>query len=184
MTNLKASYEDFKDALQCLNEKLKDDNLSIEIKAIGGFAMLYNKLRLNGYTMDIDTVTKDLPQKVMKLINEVANEKNLDEDWINNDAYSLPEITEIIDKIGWKEDSSFSNIRLLIADIQSLLTLKIRAIDYAGLIPRVTDQTDLLDILSFLGIHSIEELSTNPLTKNIKIKYPRCYSFLIEKQDW
>ena len=53
--------------------------------------MLYNRLRDGGYTMDVDTATQDMSENVMKLICEVADEKGLDEDWINNDSYRLSE---------------------------------------------------------------------------------------------
>lgn len=35
--------------------------------------MLYNKLREGGYTMDVDTATKDLSDDVLSLIREVAD---------------------------------------------------------------------------------------------------------------
>lgn len=37
---------------------------------------------------------------------------------------------------------------LYIAKIESLLLLKVRAVHFAGLVPRITDQTDVLDILA------------------------------------
>ncbi|EGC01751.1 conserved domain protein [Ruminococcus albus 8] len=44
--------------------------------------------------------------------------------------------------------------------------------------PRITDQTDVLDILAFLVIHTIEGVKKNRLTKDIEKKYPRCFEFL------
>lgn len=58
-----------------LNAKLKAHHITIEIRAIGGFAMLYNKLRSGGYTMDVDTATRDMTEEVHALIREVADEK-------------------------------------------------------------------------------------------------------------
>lgn len=184
MIGIECSLVDFEEALTLLNEKLCAHNLTIEIRAIGGFAMLYNKLRSGGYTMDVDTATKDMSEEVQVLIHEVAEEKGLDEDWINNDSFKLTEVTEIIGKLEWITDDSYSNIRLYIAKIQSLLLLKVRAIHYAGLVPRITDQTDVLDILAFLGIHTIEEVKRNTLTKEIEKKYPRCFDFLKKTQKW
>ena len=99
MIGIECTLDDFKDALKALNEKLKAHHITIEIRAIGGFAMLYNKLRSGGYTMDVDTATKDMTEEVQSLIREVAEEKGLDEDWINNDSYALPEVTDIIGKL-------------------------------------------------------------------------------------
>lgn len=60
MIGIECSLDDFKNALEALNEKLKVHHITIEIKAIGGFAMLYNKLRSGSYTMDVDTATMEL----------------------------------------------------------------------------------------------------------------------------
>ena len=134
--------------------------------------------------MDVDTATRDMTEEVQALIREVAEEKGLDEDWINNDSYGLPEVTEIIGKLEWITDNSYSNIMLYIAKIESLLLLKVRAVHFAGLVPRITDQTDVLDILAFLGIHTIEEVKKNPLTKSFEKKYPRCFDFLEKTGKW
>lgn len=146
--------------------------------------MLYNKLRSGGYTMDVDTATNDISEEVQELIREVADEKGLDEDWINNDSYGLPEVTDIIGRLEWITNNSYSNIMPYIAEIESLLLLKVRAVHFAGLVPRITDQTDVLDILAFLGIHTIEEVKQNPLTKNFEKKYPRCFEFLKNTEKW
>ena len=58
------------------------------------------------------------------------------------------------------------------------------AIHFASLVPRITDQTDVLDILAFLGIHTIDEVERNPLTKDIEKKYPRCFDFLKKTKQW
>lgn len=48
----------------------------------------------------------------------------------------------------------------------------------------ITDQTDVLDILAFLGIHTIEEVKRNPLTRSFEKKYPRCFEFLKNTEKW
>ncbi len=65
--------------------------------------------------MDVDTATRDMTEEVQELIREVAEEKGHDEDWINNDSYGLPEVTEIIGNLEWITDNSYSNIMLYIA---------------------------------------------------------------------
>ena len=59
MIGLECSLDDFKNALDSLDKKLISKGMVIELRAIGGFAMLYNKLREGGYTMDVDTATKN-----------------------------------------------------------------------------------------------------------------------------
>lgn len=70
-----SSIEDFVKALYLLDEKLeKSGNTGIEIRAIGGFAMMYYGLRENGYTLDIDSLTADYKSPVKKIIREVGDE--------------------------------------------------------------------------------------------------------------
>ncbi len=146
--------------------------------------MLYNKLRSGGYTIDVDTVTEDYSEEVNKLISEVSDEEDLEDDWINNDAYELEEVKGIINEIVWIEDKSFSNIKLFVATEESLLKLKVRAVHFGGLVPRVTDKLDLLDLLGALNIHSVEDLAKYEITNKIETEYPRCYDFLVEQGNW
>ena len=49
-----STLEGFDKALFCLDSKLTGViNTKLEIKAIGGFAMMYHGIRNNGYTIDI-----------------------------------------------------------------------------------------------------------------------------------
>ena len=89
MRKVNAGLKEYNVALKSLNKKLESIGLSIEIRAVGGYAMLYNKLRSGGYTIDVDTVTEDYSEEVNKLISEVSDEEDLEDDWINNDAYEL-----------------------------------------------------------------------------------------------
>lgn len=74
------------------------------------------------------------------------------DDWLNNYAYSLEEVMGIFDELEWIRDKSYSNIKLFIATEESMLKLKIRAVHFGGLVPRVTDQLDFLDLLGSLDI--------------------------------
>ncbi len=184
MSIINAGLDEYRDAFTSLNEKLVVKKLVIEVKAIGGYAMLYNHLREGGFTVDVDTATKDYPSEVKDLIFEVSVEKRLEEDWLNNDAYSLPEVNEVLDELEWEEDKSFSNINLLIATKPTLLKLKMRAVHFGGLVPRITDKIDFIDILKSLDIHSIDDVKNNEYTKYMEADYPRSYEFLKEKVKW
>ena len=111
MSEINAGLNEYNEALELLNEKLKAQGEYIEIRAVGGYAMLYNNLRSGGYTVDVDTATEEYPQTVKDMIVEVSKEKGLEEDWINNDVCSLVEVMEIIDELEWTEDESYSNIK-------------------------------------------------------------------------
>ncbi len=184
MNVISVGLNEFNDALKCLNEKLVKAGIVIEIRAVGGYALLYNNLRKDGYTMDVDTLTESYSEKVTELIQEVSAEKGLDIDWINNDAYGLPEVMGIYKDITWLKSTEYSNIILCVANIESMLKMKVRAVHYGGLVPRITDQTDLLDILNSMGIHNIDELRKNDKTSNLEKEYPRCFAFLDGKQRW
>ena len=95
MSIINAGLEEYRNAFFALNEKLVAKQLVMEVKAIGGYAMLYNHLREGGFTVDVDTATKDYSPEIKELIFDVSVEKGLEEDWLNNDAYSLPEVMEV-----------------------------------------------------------------------------------------
>ena len=184
MLKIKITIDDFKTALNELNTKLSDNHIVLELRSIGGFAMLYNGLRRDGYTMDIDTATKNITEDIQKLIKEVANEIDLPEDWINNDSYNLPEVKDALTDINWKKDDNYSNIELYIADIESLILLKARAVNFGGKVPRMTDKIDLLDLLSYIGIQSMVELRENKKIWNIISKYSICIEYLVTTEKW
>ena len=160
MSIVNAGLEEYRNAFFVLNEKLVAKQLVIEVKAIGGYAMLYNHLREGGFTVDVDTATKDYPPEVKKLILDVSVEKGLE------------------------EDKSFSNMNLLIATRPSLLKLKMRAIHFGGLVPRITDKIDFLDLLKSLDISSIDDVKSSEYTKDMEKDYPRSFEFLREKVKW
>ena len=160
MSIVNAGLEEYRNAFFVLNEKLVAKQLVIEVKAIGGYAMLYNHLREGGFTVDVDTATKDYPPEVKELILDVSVEKE------------------------WEEDKSFSNINLLIATKPSLLKLKMRAIHFGGLVPRITDKIDFLDLLKSLDISSIDDVKSSEYTKDMEKDYPRSFEFLREKVKW
>jgi len=160
MSIVNAGLEEYRNAFFVLNEKLVAKQLVIEVKAIGGYAMLYNHLREGGFTVDVDTATKDYPPEVKELILDVSVEKGLE------------------------EDKSFSNINLLIATKPSLLKLKMRAIHFGGLVPRITDKIDFLDLLKSLDISSIDDVKSSEYTKDMEKDYPRSFEFLREKVKW
>ena len=60
MIGIEGTLDDFNAALKSLDDKLRTHDITIEIRAIGGFAMLCNRLRAGGCTMDVDTAAKDM----------------------------------------------------------------------------------------------------------------------------
>ena len=182
----KCNLEDFVHALQVLDEKLGAVGQKIEIRAIGGFAMMYYGFRDNGYTIDIDSLTESFSDDVRYLISETAVELNIDEDWLNTDCSTLEGfLGDLSEKIKWITSSyKFDNIELKVADITGLIRSKSKAIQDGGLVPRSTDKKDLLAGLSKIGINNIDQLNASEEYSFIRDEYARCYDFLLSEQSW
>ena len=167
-------YEDFKDMLRCLNEKLVAADAHIEIKAIGGFAMMCNAMMLNfdsrNASVDIDSYHA-YTEKIKLLIREVATEFEVNHDWLNTDwrdDYTSKYHSEdgiIIGLADWKwiplKDIALSNINISYASIEGLFAMKLRAVDEKLAKheePRLNDVTDLTAILTFFKIGNLDDL--------------------------
>ena len=177
----------FLQALQLLDDKLEEIQYSkIQIRAIGGFAMLYLGLKEHGYTIDIDSLTPNFDQAVVNVIHEVGIELKIDQDWLNTDCATLDGfLTELEPHICWqKSQFTFRHIELFIADNYGLIRSKAKAIHEGGLVPRKTDKKDLLLLLKMNNINNLKELDQLELLKFIDESYNRCYQYLKELNEW
>ena len=87
------SFEIMIKALRSLDSKLLLKGLSADITILGSVAVYLNSLMSSGHTSDIDYLGNEFGDDVKELIQEVAEELNLELDWINNranDIYPLP----------------------------------------------------------------------------------------------
>lgn len=80
MKILNAGLTEYNEALKNLNDKLVAIGKYIEVRAIGGYAMLYNGLRSGGYTVDVDTVTEEYSDDIKRLVVEVSEEEGIEDD--------------------------------------------------------------------------------------------------------
>lgn len=181
-----SSLIDFENALKLLDEKLGLANKKIEIKAIGGFVMMYYGLRDNGYTIDIDSLTVKYDHSIESIIKEVGNELGIDEDWLNTDCAELDGFLNILsEQINWIPTKySFKNIDLKIADIIGIVRSKAKAINDGGIVPRSTDKKDLLSSLRYLGIYCIDDIESNKELDFIYTDYKMCFKFLNDIKKW
>lgn len=87
MSNL-ILFEDFINLLDQLDNILVEKNYFIDIKAIGGFAMIYwaKEYSQNGRnsSRDIDSLSK-LSDEIIKIIAKIGEKNNVDENWLNNE---------------------------------------------------------------------------------------------------
>ena len=181
------NLEDFKKAFFCLDELISReiqsgnkeiiDNSPLEVRAIGGFALLYHELRTSMVTADIDNVMI-MPDCYRDIIKVVAKELDMPQDWLNNHSSAgIDAPTAKWEKVSW----NLKNIEIYVLDIKELL------IDKCGWAEKnlsgsvMTDRDDTKDLNDFLGIlwrlnlvyNTIEELRERLLSFEIDINdYP------------
>lgn len=178
--NMEMRFDDFAAALKVLDGKLADTGTSIEIKAIGGFALLYHDIRKYGYTVDIDTVTHDYDKDVLETIEGVAKDLELPPDWLNN--YNVfendPDLVEMMLHAEWREDEriELNNIKLYVATLDTLFMSKAIASEDAHETKRMQDIPDLSDLIKVMGITSIDQVDKR--FPDIKDFYPRSFEII------
>ena len=105
------------------------DGKTVIVRAVGGFALAWHNVRSDGLTADVDSLTDDYSPDVQKAIAKAQ--------WII-DSYGL----------SWElVDDGFSNIVLYVADLESLLTLKLVACEDGALSGRTHDLDDTIKLL-------------------------------------
>ena len=182
-----SSLADFEKALETLDDKLENICVDkIEIKAIGGFAMMYYGVRENGFTIDIDSLTKGYDEKVRNAIKETGIELEIDEDWLNTDCAMLDGfLDDLSNKIVWQNSKyNFKHIDLKLADIEGLIRSKAKAVNDGGLVPRSTDKKDLLALLENVGVSDIKALDNTQTLSFIENSYQLCYNYLKNIEKW
>ena len=129
------------------------DGQRIEIRAVGGFALAWRHVRESGLTADIDTLTDDYPENVQATIEEIGKKRGLGPWWLNNDAAAGDArfVDEVMDLKWEKVDAGLANIDLYVADLESLLNLKIAALEDSVLSGRARDLEDAVKIALALG---------------------------------
>lgn len=161
--------EELDQALALLDHELKALKLDepIEIRAIGGYALMKHGIRAEAraFTLDIDTVTRDYQQSVTDAIKLVGQRLGMREDWINNDnVLDDVEHVEAMLQAQWLDDpellgstAGLSSISMKIADVPTLTRAKIMAADSAALSNRRNDMTDLAELLAHQGIRTFRD---------------------------
>lgn len=164
----KCSLAQLERALEVLDGKLKALELDgpLKLRAIGGFALMKYGIRAadRAFTVDIDTVTEDFAPEVVEAIHEVAEELDLERDWVNNDNVmdgDDPELVASMYQARWiADDSVFECIELELASVPTLTRAKIIAADTAEFSGRAQDLPDLLELLRFQGIGTAAQFDT------------------------
>lgn len=163
--DFKCSLAQLEQGLVRLDEKLAalDLDAPIELRAIGGFALMSYGIRAadRAFTVDIDTVTADFAPEVTTAIREVAAELGLERDWINNDSVIDGEDTAMVEEMydaRWvPSGKTFAHIDLKLATVPTLTRAKIIAADVAEFSGRAQDVPDLLELLRYQGIETLAQ---------------------------
>ncbi len=180
------NYDDFISLLKELDELLAEKDMSIDVKAIGGFAMIYWARQYNeksrSSSRDIDSLSK-LPEEAVKCIALVGKKHQIDENWLNNDWLVAKNEKEELEYFAeWKriETETFKNINLYIIDIETLFFFKMRALDdkisRAEEPPRIQDIRDVYLILKIMDEHDIY------CVKNVKMN--KCIEYFPQARDF
>jgi len=182
----KASLNVLKACLKLLDSKLSKTGTTIEVKAVGGFALLYHGIRKDGYTVDIDTVSHDYPTEVTALIHEVGTAMGTEAEWLNNTVVfnnDVATVEAMLEPFWEKTDLGLSCISLYVADIETLLRTKLIAADDTELTGRTQDMPDLLDIFIKMGAHDTKSRAALCEKLDIDLSaYPTVHSHLLEME--
>lgn len=129
-------------------------DVCIEVRAVDGFALAWRHVRECGLTADIDTITDDYPESVTHAVERVGKQLGLGKWWLNNDAAAddAEFLIESMD-LRWEFVScGFEHIDLYICELESLLKLKLAALEDSALSGRVRDLDDAIAALVKMGV--------------------------------
>ncbi|MCI8367421.1 MAG: hypothetical protein HFJ66_07500 [Eggerthellaceae bacterium] len=149
---------DVDELIQLLRELDNTITTPIVVRAVGGFALAWHGVRVNGLTADIDSITDDYPVEVEDAIAKIGAKHGLGPWWLNNDA-AADEPDFIIESMDLKwepVDCGFVHISLFVGDLVSLLKLKLSAVEDSALSGRTRDLDDTIGILRALGLTKAE----------------------------
>lgn len=165
MAGHKKSVDQLDEALIALDAKLDEYGVAdpIQIRAIGGYALMKHNIRAEdrAFTVDIDTVTRDYQQAVIQAIQDVARERDLDPDWLNNYNVADDDPSTVTDLIGedWvdQDTSHLPRVQMAIASVPMLTRAKIMAAADGAISGRTQDKPDLLALIEHQGISTLDE---------------------------
>ena len=152
-------------ALSALDNRLAEAGFDpLEIRIVGGFALILHDIRETGFTQDIDSMTRDFNPQVKQMIAQVGKELGIKLGWLNADmVLDDPEVILMI--VGKTNFDDFGDYRVLdvkLADLATLLKLKIVAAGDTILvhddIEHERHARDLRALLKTLGIDSMSKL--------------------------
>lgn len=122
-------------AIQELDEELDAiDAPHMDLKVVGGFAMLLNNLRPHSKSnTDVDYVGPDLTEQILAIEEKVGARHNFESHWINNDVImsgmTLEQFEMCTGKLNFILKASLKRIDLYSLDEEGLIRMKLIALD-------------------------------------------------------
>ena len=151
--------------LEVLDNKLASAGCDpVDIRIVGGFALILHDIRETGFTEDIDSMTKDFEPHVRQMIAQIGKDMGLKLGWLNADmVLDDPEIISmIIGETHFDDYGEYQVLNVQVADMPTLLKLKIVAAGDTILvhddIEHERHARDLVALLKSLNINSVEKL--------------------------
>ena len=191
----KLSIDTFVDMLNQLDRRLMEKygicGCNIEIKAIGGFAIMHHAMQKHFTSRigsaDIDSLTLDYEIGIQEEIMKIGQDNGAPLDWINNQWYRLMTYHDNLESLITWEDSGykFNNITLYIADLESIFLFKVRAVDIELKSNRKPRQQDIIDVISIMQFYNQKDfLNINiPQMSKILDMYPEASKYLAENYN-
>ncbi|MDR0514794.1 MAG: hypothetical protein LBG81_06510 [Coriobacteriaceae bacterium] len=117
-------------ALEMLDEKLYEQKADpLDIRIVGGFALIMQGIRESGFTQDIDSMTRGFSAETTRTIAQIGKELEIKLGWLNADmVLDDPEIIEdVVGEVKFEPYGKYRVLRVSLADLPTLLRLKIVA---------------------------------------------------------
>jgi hypothetical protein len=162
------SQEVLLQALQKLDDCLEEQGIaSLEIRIVGGFALIVHGIRDTGFTQDIDSMTREFAPDIKATIAKIGKEMGIKLGWLNADmVLDDPEIIrDIVGELVFESYDEFKVLQVSVASLPSLLRLKLVA---AGDNLEITNDEveferhfeDVKALMRALDISSAQQLAT------------------------
>lgn len=170
----KMNKQDILANLLALDEKLAENNMTGEIDMFGGAVMCLG-LDARESTHDIDAMFNP-KEDIRQLIAQVAEERNLPSDWLNDGVKGFVSPEGEFERFG---EDIFKNLTVFMASPEYLLAMK--CLSCRSLLDSPTEISDIKFLINYLGLKSVEEVETVILDYYPASRYqPKTHYMLVE----
>lgn len=173
----KMNKQDILNNLLALDKKLIDNNMTGEIDMFGGAVMCLG-LDARESTHDIDAMFSP-KEDIRNLIKQVADERNLPEDWLNDGVKGFVSPEGEFERFG---EDIFKNLTVFMASPEYLLAMK--CLSCRSILDSPTEIADIKFLINYLGLKSVDEVEKVILEYYPANRYqPKTHYMLMELFD-